>query len=130
MIQKDAWEVVSREDWMKVLPYTWGFLCKRSPDGSVRKLKTRFCVRGDKRVEGIALFDTFAPVINWTTVRLMLILSVIHGLATKQVDYTAAFSCMLQLMLPPTGMICARKKRSDMEFMFACLEDSLKQEKP
>ena len=89
--KKDAWEVVSREDWMKVLPSTWVFRCKRFPDGSVRKLKARFCVRGDRQVEGIDFFDTFAPVVNWTTVRLMLILSVILGLATKQVDYTAAF---------------------------------------
>jgi len=42
-------------------------------------------------VEGIDFFDTFAPVVNWTTVCIMLILSVILGLATKQVDYTAAF---------------------------------------
>jgi len=42
-------------------------------------------------VEGIDIFDTFAPVLNWTTVRLMLILSVILGLETKQVDYTPAF---------------------------------------
>jgi len=42
-------------------------------------------------VEGIDFFDTFAPVVNWTIVRLMLILSVILGLATKQVDSTAAF---------------------------------------
>ena len=36
-------------------------------------------------------FDTFAPVINWTTVRLMLILTLILNLSTCQVDYTAAF---------------------------------------
>ena len=43
------------------------------------------------KIEGVDYFDTFAPVVNWTTVRLMLILSVILGLETKQVDYTAAF---------------------------------------
>ena len=36
-------------------------------------------------------FETFAPVVSWTTVRLMLILSLVLGLATRQVDYTAAF---------------------------------------
>lgn len=43
------------------------------------------------QVEGVDFFDTFAPVVNWNTVRLMLIMSLILGLATKQVDYTAAF---------------------------------------
>ncbi len=89
--KKDAWDTVDRQPWMNVLPSTWAFKCKRYPDGSVRKLKARFCVRGDRQIEGVDYFDTFAPVINWTTVRLMLILSVILGLDTKQVDYTAAF---------------------------------------
>ncbi len=86
---KDTWDVVVRESWMNVLPSTWAFKCKRFPDGRVRKLKARFCVRGDRQVEGVDFFDTFAPVVNWTTVRLMLILSAILGLSTHQVDYTA-----------------------------------------
>ena len=51
--KKDACEVVSREDWMKVLPCTWVFRFKRFPDESVRKLKACFCVRADRQVEGI-----------------------------------------------------------------------------
>jgi hypothetical protein len=90
-VDKDAWDVVDRADWMKVLPSTWAFKCKRYPDGRIRKFKARFCARGDRQVEGIDFFDTFAPVINWTSVRLLLILSAILGLSTKQVDYTAAF---------------------------------------
>ena len=88
---KEAWEVVERSPWMNVLPFTWAFHCKRYPDGSIRKLKARFCVRGDKQVEGVDYFVTNAPVVNWTTVRLMLILSIILGLHTVQVDYSAAF---------------------------------------
>ena len=36
-------------------------------------------------------WETFAPTVSWTTVRLLLILSAQFELATKQVDYTAAF---------------------------------------
>ena len=89
--QKDAWDVVLREAWMNVLPSTWAFKCKRFPDGLIKKLKARFCVRGDKQLEGVDYFETFAPVVSWTTIRLMLILSLVLGLATRQVDYTAAF---------------------------------------
>ena len=89
--KKDAWDVVERQPWMSILSSTWAFRCKRYPNGSVHKLKARFCARGDKQVEGIDYFDTFAPVINWTTVRLMLILTLILDLSTCQVDYTAAF---------------------------------------
>ena len=42
-------------------------------------------------MKGVDYFETNALVINWTTVCLMLILSIILGLHTVQVDYTAAF---------------------------------------
>jgi hypothetical protein len=89
---KDAWDVVACEPWMNVLPSTWAFKCKRYPDGTINKLKSRFCVRGDKQVKGVDFCDMFTPVVNWTTVRLMLlILSIVLGLSTHQVNYTAAF---------------------------------------
>jgi Reverse transcriptase (RNA-dependent DNA polymerase) len=89
----DVWDVVDREPWMNVLPSTWAFKCKRFPSGEVWKLKARFCCRGDRQIDGID-FDSdniFSPVVNWNTVRLILILSLILGLESKQVDYTAAF---------------------------------------
>jgi len=87
----DSWDIVDRQEWMNIIPSTWAFKCKRFPSGEVRKLKARFCARGDKQIEGVDFFDTYAPVTNWTTVRIMLIMSLILNLSTKQVDYTAAF---------------------------------------
>ena len=43
------------------------------------------------QLEGIDFFETYAPVVQWTTVRLMLILEVLLGLKLKQGDVTAAF---------------------------------------
>jgi Reverse transcriptase (RNA-dependent DNA polymerase) len=88
---KDSWEIVDRTPDMKVLGTTWAYRCKRFPDGLVRKLKARFCVRGDQQVEGIDFFDTYAPVVQWSTIRLMLMVSLMLNLATQQVDYTCAF---------------------------------------
>ena len=76
---------------MKVLGSTWVFRCKLYPDGLVRKLKARFCVRGDPQIEGVDFFETFAPVVSWITNRLLLILSIHLNLSTMQVDYTSAF---------------------------------------
>lgn len=88
---KECWDVVDREHWMNVLPGTWAFKCKRYPDGRIKKFKGRFCARGDRQIDGVDVFDTFAPVTNWMTIRLLLTLSMILGLASRQVDYTAAF---------------------------------------
>ena len=76
---------------MNIIPSTWAFKCKHFPDGSVRKLKARFCASGDKQIEGIDYFETFAPVVNWQAVRIMLALSIVLGLSTKRVDYTDVF---------------------------------------
>jgi Reverse transcriptase (RNA-dependent DNA polymerase) len=46
---------------------------------------------GDKQIEGVDFFDTYAPVVAWSTVRLLIVFSVTLGLVTKQVDYTQVF---------------------------------------
>ena len=91
LTKKDAWKIVDRDQGMNVLPSTWSFKCKRFPDGTVKKLKARFCVRGDKQIEGKDYFETYAPVVSWATVRLLLILSVVMNWVSVQVDYTDAF---------------------------------------
>ena len=63
----------------------------RYPDGRVKKLKARFCAQGDKQIEGADFFETYAPVVSWNTVRMLLALEVHLGLASCQVDYTSAF---------------------------------------
>jgi hypothetical protein len=89
----DTWEIIPRcEATNRVLPSTWTFRRKRSPDGNVRKLKARFCVRGDKQIAGVDYFESYAPVVSWSTVRLMLTLSLAFNLQTRQVDYVNAFA--------------------------------------
>lgn len=87
----NTWTQVKRQSWMNVISSTWAFKIKRFPDGLIRKLKARFCVRGDQQIEGVDFFDTFAPVVQWSTIRILLILSITLSLATKQVDYVSAF---------------------------------------
>ena len=87
----DAWDVVDKTDDMNVIDSTWAFKLKRFPDGLIKKFKGRFCARGDQQIEGVDYFETYAPVVQWTTVRLMLILEVLLGLKSKQGDVTAAF---------------------------------------
>jgi Reverse transcriptase (RNA-dependent DNA polymerase) len=91
----DPWEEVPRSEAIEkaanILPSTWAFKCKRFPDGRIKKFKARWCIRGDRQIEGVDFFETYAPVVSWSTVRLLLISSIVLGLATTQVDYTLAF---------------------------------------
>ena len=86
-----SWTQVKRTQGMNVIQSTWAYKIKRFPDGLIRKLKARFCVRGDMQIEGVDFFNTFSPVVQWATVRLMLNLSTTLGLESVQVDYVSAF---------------------------------------
>ena len=91
----NAWVLVPREKAVatgrKILASTWAFKRKRYPDGSVKKLKARLVARGDQQIEGVDYFDSFSPVVQWSTIRLLLVLSIMLKLETVQVDYTLAF---------------------------------------
>ncbi|KAL7479908.1 hypothetical protein ACHAW6_005627 [Cyclotella cf. meneghiniana] len=88
----DAWEVVDRDDNnTNVINSIWTFKLKRYPDGMVKKFKAHFCVHGNQQLEGIDFLETYAPVVQWTSVHLMLILEVLLHLKSKQGDVTVAF---------------------------------------
>jgi hypothetical protein len=93
LVEKGTWILVQRSSigGKNVLPGTWAFKRKLFPDGRLRKCKARFCVRGDMQVEGVDYFETYAPVVQWSTVRTLLVMSIVLGLATKQIDYSNAF---------------------------------------
>ncbi|KAL7485003.1 hypothetical protein ACHAW6_010599 [Cyclotella cf. meneghiniana] len=81
------------EKWWQaiVLPMTWAFHLKRFPSGLVKKFKATFCVCSDMQVEGVDVFETWAPVVQWTIVRTMLILATKLDLVSAQADINAAF---------------------------------------
>ena len=49
-------------------------------------------MRGDKQVYGIDYFESYAPVVQWTTICLTLILAMLWNWETVQTDYTKAFA--------------------------------------
>jgi hypothetical protein len=75
----------------RLLSSIWSYKCKRSPTGQILKHKSRLCVDGPQQEFGRDFWETYAPVISWTTIHLLLLLASISGLKTRQVDYTQAF---------------------------------------
>ena len=95
----------------KVLPGTWVFKIKRAPDGSFKKFKARYCIRGDLQ-EGD--FETYAPVVHFSTVRLFLAWSLMLGWETFSIDFSSAF---VQAQLEdPTYIHLPRGFRSTMNY--------------
>ena len=92
-----TWTVVQKAEIGKslpagqIVPVTWALKIKRHDDMSFRKYKGRFCVRGDLQRQHSDV-ESFAPVISWHTIRLMLTLSCFLGLHTTCVDFSNAFA--------------------------------------
>lgn len=55
------------------------------------KHKCRIFADGSQQQYGIGYWDTYSPVIQWSTIRLIMILAATLGLCSGQVDYTQAF---------------------------------------
>ena len=43
------------------------------------------------QVHGDTFWDTYAPVVNWISIRMMLTLSIIHNLYMTSINFTLAF---------------------------------------
>jgi hypothetical protein len=92
--------------WIRPLQAMWSFRRKRAPDWSILKFKARLCPQGGMQIEGENYWHTYAPVVNWRTVRLSLILSLLSGLKHRQVNYVSAYTqapldCELYMNIPP-----------------------------
>ena len=85
---KGTWEEVPiAEAKTKILPGTWVFKLKRTPDGTVSKHKGRYCVRGDMQ-EGD--FETHSQVVSWSSIRVFLVLSITMSWHTCSIDFSNA----------------------------------------
>jgi hypothetical protein len=86
-----CWDLVPCLLYIIILPSTWAFKIKQFPDGTVKNFKARFCARGNRQKKGIDFFETGAPVVQWSTTRIVMVLAATLGLHSVQCDITAAF---------------------------------------
>lgn len=72
----------------------WLFKRKRPVDGTVTKYKERLVVHGDLKdlTEEIGGDNTYAPVVDWGTIRLVFNSMVQYGWKSKSIDIKNAFA--------------------------------------
>jgi hypothetical protein len=93
--QQDILQVIPRSSLphdIKPLPAVWAFKRKRLPDWTILKHKARLNVHGGKQKHGVNYWETYSPVVNWSTVRLTMILSLLKNFKCRQVDFVQAFT--------------------------------------
>ena len=92
--ERKHWTLLERRDMppgTKTIMSIWSFKRKRFPDGTLNKHKARICAHGGQQTWGENYWETYAPVVNWITVRTLLALTQIHGLESRSVDFVLAF---------------------------------------
>ena len=88
------WELVKRSalpKGSKTILSVWAFKRKRLPDGTILKHKARLNAHGGMQRWGVDYYETYAPVVNWISVRILMAISLIHNLDTKSIDFVLAF---------------------------------------
>lgn len=66
----------------------WSMKRKRNPSGDIVKWKARLCAHGGQQTN---VDNVFAPVVRWSSVRMLLILSILKGWHIHQIDFVLAF---------------------------------------
>lgn len=94
MFQNNVFKLYPKQQvprYKSILPAIWSFRRKMTPDGTVYRHRARLCVHGGRQKDGIDFFETYAPVVSWTTVRFLFILASLKGIESRQIDYVQSF---------------------------------------
>ena len=106
MFDQEIWKIVSRTEMeehyaeerrkgreikREQIMMIWSFKRKRSPDGTLTKHKARLCCHGGQQQWGLNYWDTYAPVVLWSSIRILMTLSKLHGMHTKSIDFVQAY---------------------------------------
>ena len=85
--QRKEGKEIKREKIMMI----WSFKRKRHPDGTLDKHKARLCCHGGQQQWGINYWGTYAHVVSWSSVRILMTVAKLHNLHTKSVDVVQAY---------------------------------------
>ncbi|CAM6115753.1 unnamed protein product [Calypogeia fissa] len=88
--RNNTWELVPHPSGKDVLSCKWVLRDKLDHEGNI-KHKARIVARGNDQIEGVDYDETFAPVIKWSTVRLVIALAAAYGWPICHMDVVTAF---------------------------------------
>ncbi|CAL9003000.1 unnamed protein product [Prunus brigantina] len=91
LLRAGTWILVPHTPAMNVLPNKWIFRVKRNSDGTIQRYKARLVANGFHQQPGLDYGETFSPVVNHSTIRLILALSVQFSWPVRQLDVQNAF---------------------------------------
>lgn len=86
-----TWELVDAPRGARVFPSKFVLKIKRHSDGSLERYKARLVLLGHLQRPNVDFYDTYAPVADFTVVRIILALACCRGWYVRQFDVKTAF---------------------------------------
>jgi hypothetical protein len=84
-------EIMPRPAGIRALPVVWSYKLKTDNQGNVVRYKARCNAGGHRQREGIDYDETFAPVVRYSTVRMLLAVAAAKNLKVHAMDVDTAF---------------------------------------
>ena len=94
-VKNKNWKIIPRSEVpasATVVPSIWALRCKQDlTTNEITKYKACLNLYSGKQEFGVNYFDTYAPVITWFAVRLMLMFGIVNSWALRQVNFIMAY---------------------------------------
>ena len=118
--QNGTWTLVPRGTTTRPIGCRWVFAKKRDENGQVIRYKARLVAQGFKQKFGVDFFETYSPVANMNSIRVVLAVCAAYGYEMEQLDADTAFlnsnlDERVYMEVPlgastATGMVCKLEK--------------------
>ncbi|KAH9113192.1 hypothetical protein AeMF1_012581 [Aphanomyces euteiches] len=97
MADNGTWRVVPPKAGIKAIKFHWVYAKKMNSAGNVKRYKARLVANGYLQREGIDFFQTYSPVVKFTTLRTVVAFAAVRKYSLVQPDAVDAY---LQSYLP------------------------------
>ena len=87
----NTWTLVDLPPNKKAISSRWVYKVKTSRNGSLPRYKARLVARGFEQKDGIDFLDTFAPLVRWETIRILVAIAIHLNWPIHQLDVLIAF---------------------------------------
>lgn len=91
LLDNATWELIDLPKGSKAINNKWVFKQKTDCKGNIIRYKARLVAKGCSQREGIDYFETFSPVVRYSSIRLLMALAVKKNLNIEQMDVVTAF---------------------------------------
>ncbi|KAK5670322.1 hypothetical protein QVD99_8718 [Batrachochytrium dendrobatidis] len=91
LYKNNTWQECALPSGFKAIKVRWVFKIKYKADGTIDKYKARLVAKGFAQVPGIDFHETYAPVLKFTSLRIILALAAIYDWEVDHTDANNAF---------------------------------------